>query len=222
MASVDEVKLQLVKAAQTLFECGVMSHSGHGNMSARVDGERMVITSVGNIRELRPENFAVCTLDGKVLEGHLDPATHEIVMMHTGVYRTEENTGSVIHTHSPHVTVFAVANQPLPTAYEAMLRMGLASTVPVAGWAPRGSKESVTNITDQMRANPGTPAVLLGNHGLLAWRGDPLATARLIVAMEEGAELVLRARTALGGEVPFPAGALEKELAHMAAHGSRV
>jgi L-ribulose-5-phosphate 4-epimerase len=222
MASVDEVKLQLVHAARALFDHGVMSHSGHGNLSARVDGERLVITSVGQIRDLSPADLAVVTLDGRVLEGHLDPATREIVAMHTGVYRTREQVGAVIHTHSPHVTVFAVANQPLPTAYEPMLRFGVTEAIPVAPWAPRGSRESVTNITDQMRGHPSLPAVLLGNHGLLAFTGDPLATVRLIVALEEGAELVLRARAALGGERLFPADALEKELAHMAAHGSRV
>ncbi|HVB09798.1 MAG TPA: class II aldolase/adducin family protein [Bacillota bacterium] len=221
MASVDEVKLQLVRAARALFDHGVMSHSGHGNLSARVDGERLVITSVGQIRDLSPADLAVVTLDGKVLEGHLDPSTSEIVAMHTGVYRTREGVGSVIHTHSPNVTVFAVANQPLPSAYEAMLRFGVTDAVPVAPWAPRGSRESVTNITDQMRSHPSVPAVLLGNHGLLAFTDDAVGTARLIVAMEEGAELVLKARAALGGEKPFPAGAFEKELAHMAAHGSR-
>lgn len=220
MPSVDQVRLDLIRAARTLFETGVMSHSGHGNLSARVDGERMVITSVGAIRDLKPEDFAVVTLDGTVLEGHLDAVSREIVAMHTGVYRTREGAGSVIHTHSPHVTVFAVANQPLPVAYEAMLRFGLNDAVPVAPWAPRGSRESVSNITDQMREHPAVPAVLLGNHGLLAFREGPVATARLIVAMEEGAELVLRARTALGGERPFPPGALEQERAHMAAHGT--
>ena len=220
MASVDQLKLQLIHASKALFEAGVMSHSGHGNMSARVDGDRIVITSVGTMRTLTPDDFAVVTLGGKVLEGRLDPVAAEIVGMHAGVYRTRDRVGSVIHTHSPAVTSFAVANKPLPNAYEAMLRFGFAGEVPVAPWAPRGSKESVSNIVDQMRSHPASPAVLLGNHGLLAFENDAIGTARLIVVMEEGAEAVIGAR-ALGGEKPFPHGAFEWERAHMEEHGSR-
>jgi L-ribulose-5-phosphate 4-epimerase len=219
MPSVDQVKLQLIQASNALFEAGVMSHSGHGNMSGRVDADRIVITSVGSIRHLTPDDFAVVTLSGKVVEGRLDPVAAEIIGMHTGVYRTRDNVGSVIHTHSPAVTSFAVANRPLPNAYEAMLRFGFAGEVPVAPWAPRGSKESVSNIVDQMRGHPSSPAVLLGNHGLLAFKDDPVSTARLIVVMEEGAEAVIGAR-ALGGEKPFPPGAFEWERDHMAQHGS--
>lgn len=220
MASVDQIKLQLIQASKALFEAGVMSHSGHGNMSARVDGDRIVITSVGTMRNLTPDDLAVVTLGGKLLEGRLDPVAAEIVGMHTGVYRTRDTVGSVIHTHSPAVTSFALANKPLPNAYEAMLRFGFAGEVPVAPWAPRGSKESVANIVDQLRGHPDSPAVLLGNHGLLAFDDNPVSTVRLIVVMEEGAEAVIGARL-LGGEKAFPHGAFEWERAHMAAHGSR-
>jgi L-ribulose-5-phosphate 4-epimerase len=220
MASVDQLKHQLIQASKALFESGVMSHSGHGNMSARVDGDRIVITAVGTMRTLGPDDFAVVTLSGKVLEGRLDPVAAEIVGMHAGVYRARDTVGSVIHTHSPAVTSFAVANKPLPNAYEAMLRFGFAGEVPVAPWAPRGSKESVSNIVDQLRGHPTSPAVLLGNHGLLAFEDDPVSTARLIVVMEEGAEAVIGARS-LGGEKPFPQGAFEWERAHMSEYGSR-
>lgn len=219
MASVDETKRQLVQAARMLFISGVMSRSGHGNMSARIDGDRIVITSVGNLRDLKPENFAVVSMGGKVLEGHLDPATREIVAMHTGVYMTRENVGAVTHTHSPNVTTYALAGEKLPSAYEAMLRFGIRDAVPVAPWAPRGSKESVTNITEQMRANPAVPAVLLGNHGLLAFSDDAVATSQLITVMEEGAEMMLKAKL-IGGAKPFPAEAYQKEMEHMASFGT--
>ena len=220
MASVDDVKLQLIQASKTLFDSGVMQHSGHGNMSARIDGDRIVITSGGTLHNLTPDDFAVVMLTGRVLEGRLDPGAAEIVSMHAGIYQARDDVGSVIHTHSPSVTSFALANQPLPNAYEAMLRFGVGDEVPVAPWAPRGSKESVSNIVDQVRGHPGTPAVLLGNHGLLAFKAGPASTAALIVVMEEGAEAVIRSRL-LGGEKPFPPGALEWERARMAEYGSR-
>jgi L-fuculose-phosphate aldolase len=86
-------------------------------------------------------------------------------------------------------------------------------------WAPRGSPESVGNIVRQIELHPSVPAVLLANHGLLAFSRDPLATAQLIIIMEEAAELTLRAR-GLGGAKNFPPGALEREREHMRSFGS--
>lgn len=210
-----EAREQLVQAGRLLFQAGVMSHSGHGNMSVRLpEAERMLLTSVGLLSNLTVEQLTVVTFDGDVIEGTLDPATREIVSMHAGVYRTRLDVKAVIHTHSPHVTSFALAHQPLPCAYEAFLRFGVTDDIPVADWAPRGSHESVANIVEQLEQHPTVPAVLLANHGLLAFSRDPLSTVFLIIAMEEAAELTLRART-LGGEKGFPPGALEREREHM-------
>ncbi len=211
---------QIVQAARLLFRAGVMSHSGHGNISARLPGtEHMLLTSGGQLSDLSPESLAIVSFDGDVVEGNLPPIAREIVGMHACVYQVRPNMGAVIHTHSPHVTAFALANHPLPCAYEALLRFGLTEDVPVAAWAPRGSRESVANIVEQLEKHPATLAVLLGNHGLLAFGRDPIAVAYLIVAMEEAAEMTLDARL-LGGECLFPEGALEREREHMAQFGS--
>jgi L-ribulose-5-phosphate 4-epimerase len=215
-----DLREQLVQAANLLFQCSVMSHSGHGNLSMRLPGrEQMLLTAKGTIANLAPGQLAVVTFDGDVVEGALDPAIREIVSMHACVYRERPDVGSVIHTHSPHVTSFALAHKALPCVYEAFLRFGITEDIPVAAWAPRGSREAVSNIVEQLQQHPTVPAVLLGNHGLLAFSRDPLATANLIVIMEEAAELTLSAR-ALGGERAFPVGALEKERKHMQQFGS--
>ena len=215
-----ELREQLLQAARMLFQAGVMSHSGHGNMSVRLpEAEHMLLTSTGNIAQLSHEQLAVVTFDGEVVDGTLDPATREIVAMHSGVYRARADGASVIHTHSPHVTSFALAHEPLPCVYEAFLRFGITEDIPVAEWAPRGSPESVSNIVRQLQLHPTVPAVLLANHGLLAFSHDPRSTAHLIIIMEEAAELTLDAR-ALGGEQGFPAGALEQERRHLQQFGS--
>ncbi|HLX59418.1 MAG TPA: class II aldolase/adducin family protein [Ktedonobacteraceae bacterium] len=211
---------QLVEAVQRLLLAGVMSHSKHGNMSARLPGtEQLLLTSTGLQSSLSPEHLPIVTFDGEVVSGTLDPTTREIIGMHAAVYRARPDVNSVMHTHSPHVTSFALAHQPLPCAYEALLRFGITVDIPVADWAPRGSRESVTNILDQLRQHPDAPAVLLANHGLLAFGPDALMTAFLIISMEEAAEMTLQARK-LGGEQGFPAGALEKEREHMRQFGS--
>ena len=211
----NRLKGEIVYAAELLFGSGVMQHSGHGNISAHLGEDRMLLTSRGNLSGLTEDDLAVVSLDGTVFEGSIESSIAEIVAMHAGIYKAREGVGSIIHTHSPHVTAFALAHEPLPCAYEALLRFGVADFIPVAAWAPRGSEESVANIVEQVKGHPTAPAVLLANHGLLAFHRDPLQTVRLIMVMEEAAEMTLKARE-LGGEKPFPSGALEQERERMA------
>ena len=67
---------------------------------------------------------------------------------------------------------------------------------------------SVLGIAAAIDEHPSTSAVLLANHGLLAFAADPMAAARLVVAIEEAAEAELAA-AAIGGAVDFPDGALD-------------
>ena len=165
-------------------------------MSMRLpEPELMLLTSVSHLAHLTPEQLVVVTFDGEVVEGALDSASREIVGMHSCVYRAREEVNAVIHTHSPRATSFALAHQPLPCVYEAFLRFGITEDVPVAQWAPRGSREAVDYIVEQLQQHPTASAVLLANHGLLAFSGDALMAAQLIIIMEESAQLTLDART---------------------------
>lgn len=184
-----------------------MAHSGHANLSARVDADTFLLTTTGMVRDLTEEQFALVNLAGATLEGSLSPENAEIVTMHATVYARHADLGGIIHTHSPGATAFALANKPLPCRYEPLLRFGQAEDVSVAAWGPRGSNVSVRGIAAALDDQPGTNAVLLANHGLLVFGADPMAAAALVVAIEESAAAELSA-TSLGGARDFPAGAL--------------
>jgi L-fuculose-phosphate aldolase len=206
----------LMAAVERLFAAGVMSHSGHGNLSARLPDDRMLLTATGVLAGISTDDFAVVGLDGTEHDDRLQAGSREIVGMHAVVYRERPEVGAVIHTHSPAVTGFAVAGRALPCRYEGLLRFGQATDVSCVPWAPRGSPESVAGIAAALQADPDTRAVLLGNHGLLAFGPDPEAAAQLVVILEEGAEAEWRA-IALGGSSPFPPDALDAVRASIAA-----
>ncbi len=199
----------VVEAARTLADSGVMSHTGHVNLSSRADGGRMLLTSHGTVQAVREEALAVVAGDGHVEEGTLDPSTAEIVPMHAAVYQARPGVGGVVHTHSPHLTAFALAGQALPCRYEALLRHGQGQPVPVVAWAPRGSDASVGGIADALDRNPATLAVLLANHGVLAFSSSPVAAAKLVVVLEEAAEAEIRSMV-IGGARDLPEGALDQ------------
>jgi len=205
-----EQRQAIVSAAELLVRSGVLSHSNHGNSSVRLpDGTSMLITGVSSLLNQSPDTLAVLDLDGNVIEGNLASTSAEITSMHAVVYKLRPDVGAVIHTHSPHVTSYALAHQPMPIHYEGLLRQGVSEDVPVAAWGPRGSRESVTNIEDALRAHPDASAVLLANHGLLAFGRDQSAAAHLIISLEEAAEMMHLAEH-VGGSKPFPPGALEQ------------
>ncbi|WP_223837488.1 class II aldolase/adducin family protein [Streptomyces venezuelae] len=214
MSEAQDLARRIAESARQLFEAGVMSHSGHANLSARLDDERMLLTP-GSVRGLLPGQVATVHRDGRALEGSLQSSSAEIVAMHAVVYRARPAVGAVIHTHSPAATAFAVAHRPLPCRTEPLLRFGQAEAVPVVAWGPRGSDVSVRSITRVLAENPTTRAVLLANHGLLAFGPDLTATANLVMAIEESAEAELAA-AAIGGAVDFPEGALTAVRASMA------
>jgi L-ribulose-5-phosphate 4-epimerase len=209
-SSHDNFRQQIVSASNNLVSTGVLSFSGHGNASVRIPGtDTMLLTGVSSLLNTTPDTLAVVDFDGNTVDGNVASTSKEIIQMHACVYRQRDDVQSVIHTHSTYATAFAMAHEPLPCRYEAMLRMGVDQDVPVAPWGPRGSDESVRFIEEALGTSPGTMAVLLANHGLLAFGNDAPSAARAIIAIEEAAAMTLAA-SPLGGAKPFPAGALKQ------------
>ncbi|MFY9930655.1 MAG: class II aldolase/adducin family protein [Streptosporangiaceae bacterium] len=188
----------VVDVAMSLVHARVLSHSGHADLSVRVGPDAVLIATLSRTRDLVPDDLAVIRLDGTMTEGDPGGMSTEVVATHTGVYRARPRAGAVIHTHSPYLLAFALAGRPLPVRYEPLPRLGQAEEVPVA--------PSASAVTELIRARPGTQAVLLGGHGVLAFGPDAETTVSLLVALEEAAEAELR--SALLGRLSAPPGTL--------------
>lgn len=200
---IQKAKQEIIQAAVVLRDAGLMYRGHHANLSARLSADTMLMTRGGNVANLDEDSFAVIRTDGTVLEGEVMPAQAEIIQMHAAVYRERDSVGGIIHTHAPHATVFAIAHEPIPVVYEPLMRFGMTEPAPVIPWAPRGSDASVRGIVDAVKSKPGVSAVLLANHGVLAFGKSPADTAQLLATLDEAAELILQARI-IGGEKPLP------------------
>ena len=202
---------KIVWSAQRLVAGNaVLSHSQHGNISVRLpDGERFILTAVGALAGLRTDQLALFDLSGNLLEGSIDPASNEIVQMHAAVYRRRSDVGSVIHTHSPYVTAYAIANKPIEPTYEALVRFDITEPVQVAAYGPRGSERSVSNIVDIV--NETNKACLLANHGLLVWDKTIESATHLVFILEEAAQFSLMANV-IGGPTTLPAEAIQQAI----------
>jgi len=189
----------VIDSANFLVRIGAISMSHHGNFSVRVPNtDTILLTATSSFDNLKPENLALLDFEGKLLEGEINPTNAEIIHMHAIVYKERPETGAVVHAHSTYATSFALASKSLGCSYEALVRADMTDGVPLAKYGPRGSGESVANIATALRGTTNTKAVLLENHGVLAFGPDPAAAARANLIVEETAQMAIFAEV-LGG-----------------------
>jgi L-ribulose-5-phosphate 4-epimerase len=200
-----ELRQAVIESANFLVRTGAISMSHHGNFSVRVPGtDTILLTASSSFDNLQPENLALLDLDGKLVEGEINPTNAEIVHMHAIVYKQRPDTGAVVHTHSTYATSFALASRALGCSYEALVRNDMADGVPLAKYGPRGSSESVTNIANALNQTKNTKAVLLENHGVLAFGATPTAAARANLIVEEAAQMAIYAEVLGGAKLIAP------------------
>ena len=192
----------LLDVARAVVGTGAIGGNSHGNISLLAPGtDDLYYTGGQSMRDHPASQVVRMGLDGQLREGSLPPIQRAVVDMHTSMYRTPGVT-CVIHTHAPGATAFAVAQKPLEPWIEAMAMFGMADGVPVAAYGPRGSEQSVANIHAALR--PGTPAVLLANHGLLVFHRTPDLAVMVLGVVEEAAQAALAANR-IGGPTVLPA-----------------
>ena len=197
-----DVRQELLETARRVAASGLLSLSGHGNLSLRVPGrDEMLFTAAGSLRDLAPEAVVRIRLDGELLEGEVAPVAGAVIHMHGVVYQELDDVNCVLHTHSPWATAFAVANRSIECWSEAMAIFGLGAGVPVAAYGPRGSEVAVANIREVLA--PERRAVLLANHGVLAFHRTPSETVGVNVVLEETAQAAIYAG-AVGGATVIP------------------
>ena len=193
---------QVVDVARRVVAGGAISANGHGNVSLRVPGgDEMYFTAGSSLRDHPASAVVRVGLDGTLREGDLPPIQGAVVAMHTALYAERGDVGCVIHTHSPYATAFAVARRPIDCWIEALAMFGLPNGVPIADYGPRGSEQAVGHI--KAAVQPGVPAVLLANHGVLVFHRTPELAILVGGVVEEAAQAGVNAAN-IGGPVVIP------------------
>jgi len=180
----------VIDSANLLVRVGAISMSHHGNFSVRVPNtDTILLTATSSFDNLNPENLALLDLEGKLVEGEINPTNAEIVHMHAIVYKERPETGAVVHTHSTYATSFALASRSLGCSYEALVRSDMTDGIPLAKYGPRGSAESSRHEKYQSGAigKPRCAGVWRGSRGgspgksyrrRSGTNGDPRRSAR--------------------------------------------
>lgn len=165
--SVYKLKQEMCEIGRRIWIKGFCA-GNEGNHSVRLDGGRVLCTPTGLTKGfLTPDMICTVDMEGKQLDGRdfKWKRTSE-VLVHLAIYKKRADVGSVIHSHPPHATAFAIAGIPLPQGIhpEAEVFLGTVPTAPYATPSKQDLPDSITPLV-----GPHTNTVLMGNHGVVCF-----------------------------------------------------
>lgn len=188
MSTEDRLRADIVEVGRRLHARGYIS-AGDGNISVRLDAERLLTTPKGVSKGfMTPDMLVVTDFTGRRLAGDREPSSE--ILMHLAVYALRPDVQAVVHAHPPVATGFAVAGIPLTHAVLAEVVTTLGS-IPIAEYGTPSTPELADAVRRYIRAHDG---LLLANHGALTVAGDLFAAYYKMEMIEHFARISLVAR----------------------------
>lgn len=183
-----------------------------GNVTAR-DGNRYIATPTATSKRLVAERDLI-EVDGKGAVLGAGKVFGEIGL-HLIVYERRPDVGAVVHAHPPYATAIGCSKRnPIERPFIAEALVSLGPRIPKLPYAQPGEPAKVAlapwcELVD---------AVILGNHGVLAW-GKDCEQALLRIELVEHLAKIAVAAEQLGGIEPLPESAIQPLLAARAKAG---
>ena len=206
----EELKDKVCKANLDLVKHGLVIFTW-GNVSAidRASGLVVIKPSGVSYDNMKPEDMVVVDLDGKVVEGELNPSSD--TPTHVVLYRAFPNIGGVVHTHSTFATAWAQAGRDIPnigTTHADYFHDAIPCTRSMTREEVFGEYEKETGnviVERFQKMNPDdTPAVLVRNHGPFTWGTDADNAVHNAVVLEQVAKMAyISGDINVGRELPF-------------------
>jgi L-fuculose-phosphate aldolase len=161
MSSEEAKRSDIVEIGRRLHQRAYVA-SNDGNISVRLDAERLLTTPKGVSKGfMSPDMLVITDYEGRKLAGERDPSSE--LPMHLAVYRRRADVTAVVHAHPPVATGFAVAGIPLDRAVLAEVVTTLGS-IPIAEYGTPSTQELADAVDRHIAVHDG---LLLANHGAI-------------------------------------------------------
>ena len=213
-----KLKHAVYEANMELPHRGLVTYTW-GNVSG-IDRERglVVIKPSGvSYDELTPDDLVVLDLDGKVVDGKLNPSSD--TKTHLELYKAFPEIGGIVHTHSPYAVGWAQAGRDIP-AYGTTHADYFYGPVPCCRSLTEQEVEEdyerntglvIVETFRQRELDPvHVPGAICRNHGPFAWGKDAAQAVYHAVVLEEVARMALYTVQIDPDAAPAPAHVLEK------------
>ena len=189
----EELKQKVYIANMELPKRNLVTYTW-GNVSG-IDREKglFVIKPSGvEYDELKPEDLVVMDLQGKKVEGDMNPSSD--TKTHLVLYNAWPEIGGIVHTHSPHAVAWAQAGRDIP-AYGTTHADYIYGSVPCCrdltaeeverAYELETGKVIAAHFEDNHLDPKHVPCVLARHHGPFAWGKDPAEAVHNAVVLEE-------------------------------------
>jgi L-ribulose-5-phosphate 4-epimerase len=187
ITSVASARTQVHDACLRMVTDGLVVASS-GNISVRISPTKFVVTAGGvPYSQLTPYDHPVVSIDTGSWTGPRKPTSE--LALHLALFREMPNIDAIVHTHSRFAAAFAVAGLDLPFICNENIAMH-AEKVLVTRYEAPGTRDLGEEVLRTFERQPGSRAVLLANHGVVAIAGD-LETAYNVAAQVEWVANVL-------------------------------
>ena len=214
----EELKRKVYEANMELPRRGLVTYTW-GNVSGidRESGLFVIKPSGVEYEELRPEDMVVMDLEGKRVEGELNPSSD--TKTHLVLYKAFPTIGGIVHTHSPYAVGWAQAGEDIPC-------YGTTHADYFYGPVPCARHLSKAELDEDYELNTGriivetfrergidpvsVPAVICHSHGPFTWGKDAAQAVYHAVVLEEVAKMALFTRQISPAAVPAPQRIVEK------------
>lgn len=194
-AKIKQLKEQIISTGRLLWEKNLAS-ALNGNVSARVDGDVILITAHGTcLGMLTESDLVLMRLNGEVLDGG-KVSTEKL--MHTEIYKNFPESKAVVHTHTAYINAYFLSQEKfVPSTFEAKFTLG-----EVKGIAQ--STPSVTDALPLIETLKSNNIAVLRNHGVVAM-GQALFDCFLFIqTLEEQVKIDAIARLYSGSSASGP------------------
>lgn len=166
----------IIAAGRRLGARGLIS-AGEGNLSVRLDADRLLVTPAGRRKdELAPDDLVVVWLnhpDAEATSGNGARSTSDLAV-HLAVHGARPDIGAVAHAHMPASMALSVAGERPDPALLPETAL-LLPRLPIVPLHPPGSTDLAAAIASALteQPEPFATAVMLERHGAIAVGADP-------------------------------------------------
>jgi len=160
------LKIDIVSLKNQIIEVGKKAYTrGYiaamdGNISARVDAKRILITPTGVSKgSMKTGDLVLVDMSGGIIGGKKKPSSE--LFMHLKIYKERDDIYSICHLHPPYATGFAAAGIPMDqnVLTEAEILLG---KIPLIEYALPGTEDLACKLIPYLKDSV---AFLLANHG---------------------------------------------------------
>jgi L-fuculose-phosphate aldolase len=194
MPTLLSLKREICSVGRRMWQRGYCA-GNDGNVSVRHGQDRVLATPTGVSKGfMAPAMMTLVDLQARPVDRPRPRTRYQRtseIFLHLAIYRKRPDVHAVVHAHIPHATAFACSGIPLPQGLypEAEVCLG---TVPTVPYSKPGYQELGEKVAEHIL--PETHAVLLGNHGAVAFGKDLMDAYYKLEMLESYCQILLLLR----------------------------